>query len=193
MMVWPTVTWPSPAMTTLPRWRTERIVVPRISSTRVGLVVRLHETAEVDVGVALRRREARVAEELLDGAQVRARAEEMRRERVTERVRRRLRHAAARHDVSLHQARDAPAGQAAAAHVPEDGPVRRRLTGLGARAAIRRERAQRRPADRDDALLPPLAEHADEAALRVDVLPVEAGELADAEPGRVEHLEDRAV
>src|SRR5204863_3682638 len=40
--------------------------------------------------VALRRREARVAEQLLDAAQVRAAAEEVRREGVAERVRRRV-------------------------------------------------------------------------------------------------------
>src|SRR5438093_7652785 len=98
MMVCPTVTCPSPAMTTRPRWRTERMVVEWTSGPRVRAVIGLHQPAEIDVGVALRRRQARVAEQLLDGAQVGSRAEEMRGEGVTEGVRRRLgRRAAGQH------------------------------------------------------------------------------------------------
>src|ERR1043166_793596 len=95
MIVCPTVTWPSPAITTRPRWRTARMVVPRSSGTGMRLVVGFHQAAEVDVRVALRGREARVAEELLDGAQVGARAEKMGGESVPQRVRRRLAGAAA--------------------------------------------------------------------------------------------------
>ena len=64
------VTWPSPPSTTRPRWRTERMVVPCSSGSRVRAVIGVHQAAEIDVGVALRGGEARVAEQLLDGAQV---------------------------------------------------------------------------------------------------------------------------
>src|SRR2546427_689171 len=104
MIVCPTVTWPSPAMTTRPRWRTERIVVPRMSGTRMRLVVRLHQAAASDV-----------------------------------------------------------------------------------------RGAQRGAADGDDALLPSLAEDTDEPRVRVEVLPVEARQLAHAEPRGVEQLDDRAI
>src|SRR5215471_17451527 len=107
MIVCPTVTCPSPAMTTRPPWRTQTIVVPRISGTGMRLVVRLHEPPEVDVRVALGRRQARVPEQLLDGAQIRARAEEMGREGMTERVRGRLRGRSAHEHVTPELAGDA--------------------------------------------------------------------------------------
>src|SRR5664280_2433340 len=54
----------------------------------MALSVDLDEALGVKVRVALRRRERGVAEKLLDGAEVRAGREEMRRERVPDRVRR---------------------------------------------------------------------------------------------------------
>src|SRR5690242_21397141 len=119
----------------------QRIVVACSSSTGMRLVVRLHEATEIDVRVALRRREARMSEELLDGAQVGAGAEEMGRERVAERVRRRLRGRAADEDVALHQARDAPAGEPAAAGIAEDRAARDRLSFGRACGAVSGERA----------------------------------------------------
>src|SRR5438128_1994820 len=117
MIVCPTVTWPSPAITTRPRWRTARMVVPRSSGTRVRLVVGFHQSAEVDVRVALRRREARMTEQLLDGAQIGARAEQVGREGVPERVRSRFVGASRREHVTLHVARDASRREPAAAGV----------------------------------------------------------------------------
>ena len=46
---------------------------------------------------------------------------------------------------------------------------------------------------RDGALLAALAQHPDDAALVVEVVDVEAAELADADAGRVEQLEHRDV
>src|SRR2546428_10804062 len=99
------LTCPSPAMTTRPRWRSERMVVAWIASgPRVRPVIGLHEMAEVDVRVALCRREARVAEELLDGAEVGTGAQQVGGKGVAERVRRRLRRRAAREHVPVDQA-----------------------------------------------------------------------------------------
>src|SRR5215471_17055371 len=106
MIVWPTVTCPSPAITIRPRWRTARIVVPLSSGTGVRLVIGFHQAPEVDVRVALRRGEARVSEQLLDGTQVGARTEKMRRERVAESVGRRLSGATGREHVALHVTSD---------------------------------------------------------------------------------------
>ena len=50
------------------------------------LPVHLLEVPAIDVGVDLRRRDAGVAEHLLDGAEVRAAFEEVRREGVAQRV-----------------------------------------------------------------------------------------------------------
>src|ERR1051325_6785727 len=51
------------------------MVVARSSGPRVRAVIGVHQPAEVDVRVALRGGEARVTEQLLDGAQVGARPE----------------------------------------------------------------------------------------------------------------------
>src|SRR5262245_7596005 len=99
-MVWPRVTCPSPPRTTWPRWRTDRMVVACRSGSRVRAVIGIHQPAEVDMRVALRGGEARVSEQLLDGAQVGAAAEEVGRKRVAERVRRRLLRRAGRGDVA---------------------------------------------------------------------------------------------
>src|SRR5881296_752685 len=104
MMVCPIVTCPSAAITTWPPWRTARMVVARSSGPRVRAVIGVHQPAEVDVRVALGGGEARVAEQLLDGAQVGARAEEVGCKGVAERVRRRLGGRAAREHVALHRA-----------------------------------------------------------------------------------------
>ena len=48
-------------------------------------------------------------------------------------------------------------------------------------------------AQRHHTLLAPLAEHPDQTVVEVDVAEVEADELADAQPARVEHLEDGPI
>src|SRR5438128_3684127 len=84
------------------------MVVARSSGPRVRAVIGVHQPAEVDVRVALRGGEARVTEQLLDGAQVGARPEEVGREGVAERVGRRLGGRAARGHGGLHEARHPP-------------------------------------------------------------------------------------
>src|SRR5438094_966794 len=152
MIVCPTVTCPSPAMTTRPRWRTERMVVERISGPRVRAVIGLHQPAEVDVGVALRRREARVAEQLLDGTQVGAGAEKVRGEGVTKGVRCRLGRRAAGQHVALHQPSDAAGGEPAPTGVAEDRAAARQEAGRDRRVPVESERAEGGPPDRHDAL-----------------------------------------
>ena len=75
------------------------------------LPVHLEQLRRVDVRVALRRAQARVAEQLLDRAQVGAALQQMRRERVAERVRADAGARAARRDVAPHEPVDAPRGQ----------------------------------------------------------------------------------
>src|SRR5438046_9247801 len=124
MIVWPTVTCPSPAITTRPWCRTARMVVARRSGPRVRAVIGVHQPAEVDVRVALRGGEARVAEELLDGTQIGARAEEVGREGGPERARRRLGGRAAREHGARHKARDAPRARPARARPQAGGAAR---------------------------------------------------------------------
>ena len=56
------------------------------SGPRVGPVIDLHETAHTDRRVFLRRRKALMAEHLLDGTEIGARIEQVRREGVTQRM-----------------------------------------------------------------------------------------------------------
>ena len=49
------------------------------------------------------------------------------------------------------------------------------------------------PADRDDALLAALADHADEPVVEVDARLVEPDRLGDAQAGAVEQLDERLV
>src|SRR5438067_12509371 len=101
MAVWPKVTCPSPASATRPPRRTPRIVVarnsgcciapPKVASagvfqTRMGRVIDAPELLVRQVGVDLRRRETGVAEQLLDGAQVRAALQHVGGEAVPQRV-----------------------------------------------------------------------------------------------------------
>src|SRR5205823_3217830 len=92
-----------------------------------------------------------------------------------------------------HEAPDAPWGQPSAPCVAEDRAARRRPSRACCRRPVCLERAQRRTSHRHDALLAALAEDAHEARVRVEMLPVEAGELAHAEARGVEQLEDRAI
>ena len=121
---------------------------------RVGAAIGGPEARRRDVGVDLRRREALVAEQLLDDPQVRAAVEQVRRERVAERVRR----------DAVRQAGPAaeqvePVAQAADAERRRRGGSGRSRSGVVARAAwrrreehrpavleVRRERRPRRPA-----------------------------------------------
>src|SRR5438445_2178065 len=58
---------------------------------------------------------------------------------------------------------------------------------------IRPNRLHRRRVEWDEPLLAALPQHADHSRAQVHVLHVEAGQLAETEPGRVEQFEDRAV
>src|SRR5687768_9625799 len=55
--------------------------------TRVGLAIHVDQLRRIDVRIPLGGADARVAEQLLDGAQVGAALQEMRRERMTQRMR----------------------------------------------------------------------------------------------------------
>src|SRR5205085_10860028 len=154
---------------------------------RERLVVNLGEAGEVDVRVALGRRETGVAEELLDGAQVGAAVQEMGRERMAERVRARVHPRAGGARVLGDDARDAAGSEAPAAHVQED----RVGIPTGARrpaATVIVERGKGGCADRDEALLAALAEDAHHLRVAVEVAPVEGGELAHPYAARVEEL-----
>src|SRR5947207_14521424 len=79
--------------------------------------IHVEQLRGVDVRVALRRADARVAEKLLNGAQIGAALQQVRRERMPQRVRTDPRARAARGDVTPHEAIDAAHGEPRAAVV----------------------------------------------------------------------------
>ena len=100
-----------------------------------ALLVDLEQLRGVDVRVALRRAEARVAEQFLNRAQVGAALQQVRRERMPQRVRADAGPRAARRHVAPHQPVDAPHGQPPAAIVHEQRIARRGVWSGGARDA----------------------------------------------------------
>ena len=183
-------------------WRDRRSDGPRPRGPRMGVAVGRAEPGRRDVRVDLRRREALVAEQLLDDAQVGAAVEQVGRERVAERVRRdavRQPGPATEQVEAVAQPADA---ERAAAVVQEDlgraSPRRRRAApGLDedgpAVLEVRLERLARRPAEQPDPLLAALAEDADLAAPQLQRAEIRRRQLADPETGRVGRLDERPV
>src|SRR5579885_152022 len=109
------------------------------------MVVDLAKALRVDVAIHLRRRQRRVAEQLLDRAQVGAALEQMRRERVPQAV------------GTAHEPSQRRRVETAAVRGQEQGVVRAARE-RGARALeVARDEVPRLLAERDDAVLAALA------------------------------------
>ena len=186
------VIFTTPRPPTLSRART-----PRGSRTspgpRVCLAIHIQQLRGVDVRVALRRGQLHVAEQFLDGAQVGAALEQMRRKGMSQRVRTDPEARAAHDRRSAPGALHASPGQSGARGNSRTADP----TSLSqpTRAVLQpdRNRLLRRVVERDDSFLGPLSHHANHARAQVHVLDVEANELAEPESGRVEQLEHRTV
>src|SRR5271156_7146655 len=109
MIVCPTLTCPSPAITTCPSWRTLRIVVWRnsapgsipLSDSWEGTSINLFQMIHTDMSIALRGRQARMAEHLLYRPQISPITKHMRCERMAQPMRRDARVEAGRLDSTL--------------------------------------------------------------------------------------------
>ena len=110
----------------------------RLLGARMRRVVHLREVAEVELGVDLRRRDVGVAEQLLHGAQVAARLQQVRRERVAQHVRMDVR----RQPAAIARAFSRERTWLAVSRVP------RLLTKSAASSRARHVAAQREPARR---------------------------------------------
>src|SRR5271156_3889592 len=115
MIVCPTLTCPSPAMTTWPSWRTLRIVVCRnstpgsipLSDSWERTSINLFQMIHADMSIALRRRQARMAEHFLYRSQIGSITKHMRGEGMTHPMGRAPGGAAGRLDSLLQQHLDA--------------------------------------------------------------------------------------
>ena len=156
----------------------------------VRRLVYLQQVLGLDLGVALGGRQAGVAEQFLDRAQIAAAAQEMRRETVPQRVRGRglgeAEHAAQGLHLALHEAR----AKGAAARADKERPVLGQRIGAG--GEIVGDRLVDRRQHRDVALLAALAgDHERFAARRFAAR--QAQRLGDAQPAAVEQRQDRDV
>ena len=173
----------------------------------MGVPVDSPEPRRRDVCVDLCRREALVAQQLLDDPKVGPAIEEVRGEGVTEGVRRDAvgKSGAATEDVEPQpQPSDA---EGSAPMIQEDlgwfaslvaTAVARRSLGSGEqhRAAvleIRRERLTRGPAEQPDSLLAALAEDSDLAPPEFERRELRGGQLADPKTSRIGHLDQRSI
>ena len=115
------------------------------SRPRVTLPVHLEQLRGVDMRVALRGAEARMAEQFLDRPQVGAALQQMRGEGMPQGVRADAEPRAARRDIAPHEPVDAANGEAPAAIVDEQRFVRRRARVRGVRSRRARSRASAPP------------------------------------------------
>ncbi len=161
---------------------------------RVSVEVHLAPAAVRDVRVALRRSEIRMPEHLLDGPEVRASLEQVRREGVAEQMGvnpSRLEPCLVR---ELSQDEEcAGSRQWAATCVQEQlGPV----------ASVEMRTTEREVAphrlggwapERDEPFLATLSDHSDDSLLERDAALVQADRLRDAQAGPVQELDERSV
>jgi hypothetical protein len=135
-----------------------------------------------------------VAQHLLHGAEVGASLEQVRREGVAQEVRvdaPRLQ-AGLPGELAEDEERAGP-GQRPAARVEEE---LRPVTAIEVGATQREVAADglgRRSSERDDPLLPALAEHADDPLVEVDAALLEPDGLGHAQAGAVQELDERAI
>src|SRR5262249_56463866 len=147
----------------------------------MSAVVHPAQPLAVDVAVRLRRRQRAVSEQLLDRPQIGTALEQMRRERVAQSMRMRE-HPANRRRVEPPSARGDEERVLGAAD-----EVRTRIV------QVTRDAERGFLAERDDALLAALPEHADLFLLEVDVAEVESDRLVAAQSRGVHELDERAV
>ena len=174
--------------------RTARRTAPR---ARMRVAIGAAQRGIGEVGVDLRRLQVRVAEQLLHHAQVGAALEQVRRERVTQRVRAR----SARRPDGVDPAADAPPRPARASAAPPwalrktapSSPAPRAARAGRATVEVPAQRRAAGAAEQELPLLVALADDAQPATLEVDAIDGQARELADAHAGGVQQLEHRRV
>jgi len=157
------------------------------------LAIDLEQLRRIHVRVPLRGAEARVAEQLLNRAQVGAALQQVGRERVTQRMRADARTGTACSDIAPNKAIDTAGRQTSAPIVDKQ-----RLAAVGPAGTppnlpfpssyergtiveVAANRLRRAAVERDDAFLTPFAEHTHHPRAQVHMVHVEAGELAETQ------------
>ena len=171
------------ALPAAPASRGTRVRVTALGPVGTGVapVVHAAEAARVDVAVDLGRRQRRVSEQLLNRPEVGPALEQVGRVGVPEPVR----------------VAQQPAQHRRVEPMSADREEQRVVRASGERRAavpqVQGDQVCRFLAERDDALLPSLAEDVNRLLLEVDVSETEPDDLRAPEPARVRQLEHRTV
>ena len=161
---------------------------------RVRLEVDLAATAIRDVRIALGRPEVGVAEHLLNGSQVGAAFEEMRRERMAEEMGMHASRLETRSICKLSEDHERPGPcQRATARVQEELRPVSPVEMWAAKSQVPAHRLSRRPPERYQTLLVALPEHADDPFFESDATLLESDRLGHAQAGSVEKLHERTI
>ena len=172
----------------------ETILKPVSLGPRVGLLEGRPQTLDGDMGVHLRRREARVPEQLLDRTKVGTALEDMRRSRVPQPVRPEVGHPIDVCEDAMDDASHRARVDALPALPQEYGGTASVMGYLGPAAlAPLLEGLRRRDAEGHDSLPASLAVNAKRAPPLVDIVDVEATQFRDADSRGVEELHHGAI
>lgn len=161
---------------------------------RMGPLVHRPQPGDRDVGVQLRGRQAGMTEQLLDHPQVGATFQQVGRRAVPQPVRPHIGCAVHRGHGLVHRSACLPHVKA-----PAPGTQQQRVPGLRGdqrATAVDQPGVQRIGGwlpERDGALLVALAEHPNQPMAGVDVVDVQAAQLADPDTGGVQQLDDQPV
>ena len=131
-----------------------------------------------------------MAEDLLHAAQVRTPLEQMRGHSVAQAVRTEIRRAVDDREGAVDDPADDARVDPPTALTDEQG--RARLAGEQGRSRPGEPGLDRPPgrvADRDGALLVPLAEHPNDPPISIEIVEIESAQLRDPDPGRIQQLE----
>ena len=147
------------------------------------------------MSISLSRRETGMAKELLDHPQVGPAVQEMRRKGVAQAVRSHTREDSRRLEVFLDNSGNASRRNPASPTVQKDRPFPLyrpfQLPFLLCVAVT--QRFERYFSNGNDTFLGSFPDNSDNAQLKVNIVPVEANQLADANSRRIEHLQHGAV
>src|SRR3954447_3793994 len=189
---WSSSLWPLPLWCAArPRWRASSSGSP--SCPRMRLFVRREQPGARDVGVALRRCDAAMSEELLHSADVRPSFEQMRRVRVAERVGSDPPSRQQAPSIPSNHRSDVAGGHRLTSAVHEQRTLR---TGGEVATAVSEPGANRRHGIvryRYAPLLRALTSDENPRAVQVEVLTTQRCDLAHAKSRAVQQLKDRAI
>jgi hypothetical protein len=162
----------------------------------VRIAVDAQKAVDIDVGIALSRRQRAVAQQFLNGSQVRARLEEMGGEAVPQRVWVDPGGKSCPFDMTVDDTTHRPCAEATTSVVEEDG-LSGRVRYLEPEAVPGLEPSTKgmasRISERHHPFLVAFSHHPKDAALEVDIGPLETDQLTYPQAGGIQHLQNGMI